>query len=189
MWGASEYLTNAADAARPAANPAAPATLLALDAGTRNTGWAVFRGYVPHCTGVIALRRRKDNDAAAERIVRLTDELDELAGRCMPGAIAVSRPAGLGGPRPAPALALLETALDEWAQRAGIPLAAYPMAEVRRAVAGHPRAAPQALAFAVMSALNMLGAGKTAHEWAALAVGAYHLYRTEQASPQGAAPD
>lgn len=186
MCGASEYLTNAA-AARPAAAdlpPDAPpgtrpATLLALDAGTRNTGWAVFRGYVPHCTGVIALRRRKDNEAAAERIVRLTDELDELAGRCMPAAVAVSRPAGLGGPSPAPALALLETALDEWAQRAGIPLTAYPMAEVRRAVAGHQRAAPQALAFAVMSALNMLGAGKTAHEWGALAVGAYHLYRTE----------
>lgn len=181
MCGASESRSDAADAARPAP-PAAPhqppATLLALDAGTRNTGWAVFRGYVPHRTGVIALRRRKDNDAAAERIVRLTEELDELAARCMPAAIAVSRPAGLGGARPAPALALLETALDEWAQRVGIALAAYPMAEVRRAVAGHPRAAPEAVAFAVMSALNLLGSRKTAHEWAALAVGSYHLYRT-----------
>ena len=175
----SESSSQSDAAAQPAPAESSRAILLALDAGTRNTGWAVFQGCVPLRTGVIALRRRKDNDAAAERIARLTEELDELAARCVPAAIAVSRPAGLGGARPAPALALLETALDEWAQRVGIALSAYPMAEVRRAVAGHPRAAPEAVAFAVMSALNLLGAGKTAHEWAALAVGAYHLYRTE----------
>ena len=166
------------------ATAAAPAILLALDAGTRNTGWAIFQGYVPLRTGVITVRRRQhSDDAAAARIVRLAAELDELAAECRPAAAAVSQPAGLGGSTPAPALALLETALEQWGRRAGIPLTPYPAAEVRRAVAGHPRAAPPALAFAVMSALNLLGACKTANEWAALAVGAYHLYRTGRSTP------
>ena len=157
--------------------------MLALDAGTRNTGWAVFQGYVPLRTGVITLRRRQHGDDAAARIVRLAAALDELAAECAPAAVAVAQPAGLGGSTPAPALALLETALEQWGRRAGIPLTPYPAAEVRRAVAGHPRAAPPALAFAVMSALNLLGARKTANEWAALAVGAYHLYRTGRPTP------
>lgn len=186
---ASQPESNAAAAAAAgpvaALEPAAtPAILLALDAGTRNTGWAVFQDYVPLRTGVITLRRRQhSDDAAAARIVRLAAALDELAAECAPAAAAVSQPAGLGGLTPAPALALLETALEQWGRRAGIPLAAYPAAAVRRAVAGHPRAAAPALAFAVMSALNLLGARKTAYEWGALAVGAYHLYRTAPLAP------
>ena len=157
-------------------------TLLALDAGTRTTGWAVFHGYAPHHTGLITIRRRRPHhaadaaDDAASRIPRLLAELDALAAHHAPSAIALSRPNPPGATASA-ALSALAAALDDWAQQAGIPLTPYPAAEVRRAVAGHPRAAPPALAYAVMSALNLLGARKSPHEWTALAVGAYHLYR------------
>ena len=160
------------------ATPPAPPTLLALDAGTRTTGWAVFHGYAPWQTGLITIRRRPHHaaDDAASRIPRLLAELDNLAAHHAPTAIAVSRPNPPGATASA-ALSALATALDDWAQQAGIPLTPYPAAEVRRTVAGHPRAAPPALAYAVMSALNLLGARKSPHEWTALAVGAYHLYR------------
>ena len=156
--------------------PPATPTLLALDAGTRTTGWAVFHGYAPHQTGLITLRRRPQHDDAASRIPRLLAELDALAAQHTPAAIALSRPNPPGAAASA-ALSALATALDDWAQQAGIPLTPYPAAEVRRTVAGHPRAAPPALAHAVMTALNLLGARKSAPEWTALAVGAYHLYR------------
>lgn len=179
---------NSAATARPTSPPtaaptmtpataAATPTLLALDAGTRTTGWAVFHGYAPRQTGLITIRRRPQHaaDDAASRIPRLLAELDALAAQHTPAAIALSRPNPPGAA--APALDALATALDRWAQQAGIPLTPYPAAAVRRAVAGHPRAAPPALAYAVMTALNLLGARKSAHEWTALAVGAYHLYR------------
>lgn len=164
------------------ATAAARPTLLALDAGTRTTGWAVFHGYAPHQTGLITIRRRQQHSAAdapddaASRIPRLLAELDELAAQHTPTAIALYRPNPPGAAAPA-ALDALAAALAHWSQQAGIPLTPYPAAAVRRAVAGHPRAAPPALAYAVMSALNLLGARKSAHEWTALAVGAYHLYR------------
>ena len=157
----------------PASSP--PPTLLALDATTRTTGWAVFHGRNPQHTGAITLHRRPNNDDAAARIARLLAELDALLTQHHPAAIAVSRPNAPGAS--APTLDALAAALDEWASHAAIPLTAYPATAVRRAVAGHPRAAPQSLAFAVMSALNLLGAAKSAPEWTALAVGAYHLYR------------
>ena len=162
--------------------PPATPTLLALDAGTRTTGWAVFHGYAPHQTGLITIRRRQqrsaadDPDDAASRIPRLLAELDALAAQHAPTAIALYRPNPPGTAAPA-ALDALAAALAHWSQQAGIPLTPYPAAAVRRAVAGHPRAAPPALAHAVMTALNLLGARKSAHEWTALAVGAYHLYR------------
>ena len=169
--------------ATAAATPPLTPTLLALDAGTRTTGWAVFHGYAPHQTGLITIRRRRPQrsaadapDDAASRIPRLLAELDTLAAQHTPDAIALSRPNSPGATASA-ALDALAAALDDWAQQAGIPLTPYPAAEVRRAVAGHPRAAPPALAHAVMTALNLLGARKSTPEWTALAVGAYHLYR------------
>ena len=178
--------TPAPPAPAPALTPS-PSILLALDATTRATGWAVFHGCAPRHTGVITIRRRPHcHDDAAARIARLLTELDGLLTQHRPAAIAVSRPAAPGAA--APALAALAAALDDWAHHAAVPLTPYPAAAVRRAIAGHPRAAPQSLAFSVMNALNLLGAGKSAPEWTALAVGAYHLYRSELHAGPGPIP-
>lgn len=155
---------------------AAPAILLALDPGVGETGWAIFAGWTPVATGVIAparAREGKGTAGAAVRIAALLGSLEELRESYGPDAAALCEPSGLRWS--APALTLLGSALTRWAAAAQLPLASYSAGEVRRAVAGHPRASRQALAFAVMDALGLIGVHKTTHEWEAIAVGAYHL--------------
>lgn len=148
---------------------AAPAILLALDPGVGETGWAIFSGWSPVATGVIAPARA----GAAVRIAALLGSLEELREGYGPDAAALCEPSGIQWS--APALTLLGSELTRWAAAARLPLASYSAGEVRRAVAGHPRASRQALAFAVMDALGLIGVHKTTHEWEAIAVGAYHL--------------
>ena len=152
-----------------------PAILLALAPGVGKTGWAVFAGRTPQATGIIALPRARNGQAvpANARIAALLHALDELRERCRPNAAALRQPEGIH--RTTPALTLLAAELTRWAAAAQLPLASYQSAQVRQAVAGHPRASQQDLAFAVMEALGLIGARKTPHEWEAIAVGAYHL--------------
>lgn len=159
---------------------AAPAILLALDPGVGETGWAIFSGWTPVATGVIAPARAaaqyrdgKGSAGAAVRIAALLGSLEELRDAYGPDAAALCEPSGLRWS--APALTLLGSELTRWAAAARLPVASYSAGEVRRAVAGHPRASRQALAFAVMDALGLIGVHKTTHEWEAIAVGAYHL--------------
>lgn len=159
---------------------AAPAILLALDPGVGETGWAIFSGWSPVATGVIAPARAaaqyrdgKGSAGAAVRIAALLGSLEELREGYGPDEAALCEPSGLRWS--APALTLLGSELTRWAAAARLPLASYSAGEVRRAVAGHPRASRQALAFAVMDALGLIGVHKTTHEWEAIAVGAYHL--------------
>ena len=151
-----------------------PAVLLALDAATHETGWAVFSDWELLDTGTI-ISCREPGAPASARIRQLLTELGKLKTRYQPAGVALSRPSGISWD--VPALELLEFELEQWAADVHLPMGAYSAAEVRHAATGHPRASQPDPAFAVMSALGLVGQQKSAHEWEAIAVGAYHLCR------------
>ncbi len=150
-------------------------TLLALDAGVRETGWAVFgppSSQAIQASGVIKAPAPRKSDVQT-RVAHLIQCLDRLVDEWTPHAVAHSRPSGIHWP--VPSLELLEDALAEWSRRHNLPLHAYTAQEVRSAIAGQPNASQDQLAFAVMERLGLIGLSKTSHEWEALAVGEYHL--------------
>ncbi|PKB66463.1 MAG: hypothetical protein BZY81_07345 [SAR202 cluster bacterium Io17-Chloro-G4] len=162
------------------------ATLLALDAGVRQTGWAIFCSGRQVSTGMIGIRARRGIDAPA-RLIHLMECLDLLVEEWHPAAVAHSRPSGIHWP--VPALELLETAILECSQRCGLPVYAYTTQEVRTAATGHPNTSKDELAYAVMAGLGLIGLEKTAHEWEAIAVGRYHLTRQRTKRARGAVPE
>ena len=153
-------------------------TLLALDAGVRETGWAVFwpapdrAAQAIPATGVIKAPSPRKSDVQT-RVAHLVQCLDELVDEWAPAAVVHSRPSGIHWP--VPSLELLERALAEWSHKHNPPLHAYTAQEVRSAIAGQTNASQDHLAFAVMERLGLIGLSKTAHEWEALAVGEFHL--------------
>ena len=101
-------------------------------------------------------------------------------------AMAYSLPSGIYWL--VPALELLDIALAEWSQRHGLCLYTYTAQEVRLAIAGHPNASREQLAYAVMARLGLIGQGKTTHEWEAIAVGGYHLARCSTSARPSTSP-
>ncbi len=152
------------------------AILIALDAGVRETGWAVFDREDIQATGSIALRSRHRIDASA-RIDHLIASLDQLVRDWRPDAVACCQPTGIGWK--VPALELLDSALAEWSARHQLCLYSYTSQEVRAVVAGHPNASRGDLGYAVMMRFGLIGHSKTTHEWEAIAIGGYHLKRWE----------
>ena len=146
--------------------------LIALDAGVRETGWAVFSPKAEPVTGVIGLPGRRGMKAP-ERLSHLIEALDKLVTRWNPEEVAHSQPSGIHWS--VPALELLDAALLEWATRHRFPMYGYSAQEVRTAVTGHPNAPKDQLAHDVMVGLGLIGQAKTTHEWEAMAVGHYHL--------------
>ena len=151
-------------------------TLLALDAGVMETGWAVFRSDRIFDTGVIKMSHsRSRNLDAAGRVDHLVRCLDGLVTRWMPEVVAYGQPSGIRWP--APSLDLLDNALINWSANHRLPLYTYPAQEVRASIVGHPNVPQEQLAYAVMRRLGLIGVSKSTHEWKALAIGHYHLYR------------
>ncbi len=150
------------------------AALLALDAGVRQTGWAIFCSGRRVSTGMIGIRGRRGIDAPA-RLDHLVDRLDRLVNEWRPAAVAHSRPSRIHWP--VPALELLERALLDWSRRHALPVYGYTTQEVRTTATGHPNTSKDELAYAVMAGLGLIGVEKNAHEWEAIAVGRYHLAR------------
>ncbi len=154
-------------------------TLLALDAGLRETGWAIFqparmRTVRVNHTGVLRGSRSRSLDAA-DRVAHLARCLDGLVTRWNPAVVAHGQPSGIRWP--APALELLDAALVKWSAHHRLPLYAYSSQEVRAAIAGHSHIPQDQLAYAIMARLRLIGQSKTTHEWGALAIGYYHLCR------------
>lgn len=149
-------------------------SLLALDAGVRETGWAVFLPGGKIETGVIRLSRSRALHAA-DRVAHLVESLDSLAARWQPVAVAYGQPAGIRWP--APALELLDGSLAQWASGRQLPLFTYSGQEVRAAIASHSRVPQDQLSYAIMRRLRLIGARKATSEWEALAIGYYHLCR------------
>ncbi len=169
--------------ARPPARetPAAEPTLLALDAGVWETGWAIYRGRAAGETGAIRLPRGR-RLYASERVAHLVGSLDCLVVRWRPTVVAYGQPSGIRWP--APALELLDAALMHWSARHRLPLYTYAAQDVRDALARRTHVPPDQLAFAVMLRLGLIGARKSTREWDALAVGYYHLWSTRRQLPQ-----
>ena len=146
--------------------------LLALDAGVRESGWAVFEDGRTVTTGVIGVGTKRRTEAQV-RVSQLVRSLDLLVERWRPNAVAHSLPSGIRWP--VPALDLLSDNLAQWSRKHHLPVYAYTAQEVRESMAGHPNASRDQLAYAVMTCLGLIGQGKTTHEWEALAVGYYHF--------------
>jgi len=150
------------------------AVVLALDAGVRETGWAVFKDGHIEATGFIKVSSRHRIDAA-DRVKHLVRCLDQLVEQWDPDEVACCQPTGIGWR--VPALELLDAALSDWSRRHWLCLYAYTAQEVRTAVAGHPNASRGDLGYAVMMRFGLIGQSKTTHEWEAIAVGDYHHSR------------
>ena len=149
-------------------------TLMALDAGIMETGWAVFHPDRVDETGIIRMSRSRSLDTA-DRVSHLVGCLDELATRWNPQTVAYGQPSGMHWPMPA--LELLDGSLVDWSARHRLTLYTYSVEEVRAAIARHSRVPQDQLAFAIMRRLGLIGARKSTQEWEALAIGYYHLFR------------
>ena len=140
----------------------------------RETGWAILPSRPEILSGVIGVPARRGVDSLA-RLKFFMERLDQLALEWQPRAVAYSQPSGIHWA--VPALERLESSLAEWATRNHVPLFAYTAQEVRTAVAGHPNVSKDQLAYQVMAGLGLIGVSKSSHEWEAIAVGRYHLFR------------
>ncbi len=149
-----------------------PSVLLALDASIGGTGWALFSSGNMAATGVIGADIKRGAPVEA-RLSRLTEELDLLVDRRRPDEVAYSLPSGIHWT--VPALDLLRDRMDTWSKKHGLPAFVYTAKEVRAAIGGHSRVSQDKLAYEVMTILGLIGQGRTAREWKALAVGCHHL--------------
>jgi Holliday junction resolvasome RuvABC endonuclease subunit len=148
--------------------------LLALDAGVRETGWAVFKDGEVIESGVTGLSTRRKLEPEV-RVSHLIESLNELVGRWDPQAVALCQPSGINWP--VPALDLLISSLAAWCSERTLPQFYYTAQEVRTAIAGQPNASRDQLGYAIMLLLGLIGQGRSTQEWEAIAVGHYHRTR------------
>lgn len=148
--------------------------LLALDAGVRQTGWAVFESKRLLRTGVIASPKR-NGLKGRDRIASLMVELELLAEDSQPQAVACCQPSGINWS--VPSIRLLEESLLYWSETRKIGFYSYTTQEIRAAIAGFANALPDRLGYAIMVRLGLIGQRRSTHGWEAVAVGYYHLSR------------
>ena len=134
----------------------APGVLLALDAGVRETGWAVFKDGEVATSGITGLKTRRKLKPSV-RVSHLVESLNELAGQWNPQAMALCQPSGINWP--VPALDLLLSSLATWSSERGLPQFSYTAQAVRTAIAGHPNASRDELGYAIMLLLGLIGQG------------------------------
>ena len=116
------------------ATPDTP-VLLALDAGVREAGWAVFKDGGVIESGVTGLSPRRKLEPEV-RLSHLIESLAGLAGQWTPQPVALCQPSGINWP--VPALALLISSLAARSSERGLPQFSYTAQEVRAAIAvGH----------------------------------------------------
>ena len=157
-----------------------PSALLALYPGLRQTGWAVFApcrdrrqdGLPIAASGVVALKTRRKVEPA-ERIAHQLEELTAVAARWRPGRVVLSAAGGMNWRLPG--REQLDQDLRRWTGSMGLSLTGYSATEVRSAIAGQPNASKDALGYAVMLHLGLIGQSRAAAEWEAIAVGCHHL--------------
>lgn len=154
--------------------------LLALYPGLRTTGWAVIAKChrqdgirLDLIASGVAGRRRSGRITQTDRIAGQLQELTQVADRWGPAHVAFSATGGtVWG---ATGLRTLQEAMLSWAADRGLPCAVHRAAEVRTSLAGKPNASRNALAYAVMQCLGLIGERRTAQEWEAIAGGLHHL--------------
>ena len=177
--------------------------LLAIDPGTRETGWAVFSkepqlpdqehsadestsmtlGSCPLIhplwslveTGVIIAYHRLRRVEVAERIKDIREQLTRVADRWHPKQVACAKPSVPQLPQQQAGVVMLTDAMEQWAQGYKLSPRYYTFRSIRLAISGRANAAKEELAYAVMTRWGLLGEGKTTHERNAIAVRDYHL--------------
>ena len=107
--------------------------LLALDPGTRRTGWALFDGGDPVSWGCIDAPPRGEIE---ERIPAIILELDQLAQSADPPVahVAAEKPRGIEGKRPAPELQTLIRRMRRWARSRKLGWTTYSQSTVAASV-------------------------------------------------------
>jgi len=158
--------------------PGGAPVLLALDAGVRQTGWAVFESKRLLRTGVIDSPKRngkRNGLKGRDRITNLIAELDHLAEDSHPDAVACCQPSGIHWS--VPSIRLLDESLLNWSETRKIGFFSYTTQEIRAAIAGFANASPDRLGYAIMVRLGLIGQRRSTHEWEAVAVGYYHHTR------------
>ena len=116
--------------------------LLALDAGVRQTGWAVFESKRLLRTGVI-ISPKRNGLKGSDRIANLMAELDLLAESYHPEAVACCQPSGINWA--VPSIRLLEDSLSCWSQTREIGFFTYTTQEIKAAIAGFANASADRL--------------------------------------------
>ncbi len=96
--------------------------LLALDAGIRETGWAVFKNGEVIENGVTGLSTRRKVEPEV-RISHLIRSLNVLASQWQPQIVTLCQPSGINWP--VPALDLLVSSLAECSTKRGLPQFSY----------------------------------------------------------------
>ncbi len=116
------------------------AVVLGIDPGTRVTGWGVVAvvGGEPRglACDIVAPAPRLPLE---QRLYAIYRELGELIRRYAPDAVAIEEPFVGENVRSAMAVGQARTAAMLAAAAAGLPVASYPPARVKAAVAGHGR--------------------------------------------------
>ena len=157
-----------------------PFPLLALYPNLRQTGWALFdarpRATTPFAflaaSGTVGpgLRTRMEpHERIAHQLLGLASVVAQRSPRCVVGSWAGGMNWGAAW------LCQLERDLHRWAEELGAEITRYQAPEVRASIAGKPNASKDALAYAVMSRLNLIGQYRSAAEWEAIAAGYHHL--------------
>ena len=157
-----------------------PPVLLALDAGFRESGWAIFKDEAPIESGTISLPGRRTMEHGV-RVSHLIDSLDELAAAWSPELVAICHLSGIHWE--VPALNLLESSLLKWSSILNLPQFSYTTREVRKAIAGDSQATSATLVYATMVGSGSVGQKKSTAEWKAIAVGYCHLIRKTEIDP------
>ena len=147
-------------------------TLLALATGLRESGWAVFQGPAVAASGVVGLKARRKMEPS-HRIAHQLDALTAIADRWQAACAVRIKADGINWRLPG--LEELDDALHTWADGLNIPLSDYATREVRATVAGQPNASRDAVSYAIMHRLGLIGQSRATAEWEAIAVGYYHL--------------
>ena len=146
--------------------------LLAVGAGVRKSGWAVFQDGMVGASGVIGLGSGHRLEPEV-RIAHLMAALDDLADQWRPQTIVLSRPDGINWP--APALDLLNDRLSWWSSGQTARRAVYSAKEVRAAVTGQSNPSRDQLGYATMRRMGLIGEVRATQEWEAIALGHHHL--------------
>ena len=148
------------------------ATLVALETGMRETGWAVFIDGNLWETGAITCPKGQDMDVS-RRVKAIVQGLDELVQVWQPQEVAYKEP--FRNQWPVPGLDDLRTALADWARRHNLSVYLYTPREVRAGIVGKANAPKEDLAYAIMKRCGLVGVAKSTVEWEAVAAGDYHM--------------
>jgi crossover junction endodeoxyribonuclease RuvC len=161
---------------KPAADSAS-VRVLGIDPGSRCTGWGLLSGDAsrPRLVDCGALRLTGGDNAFPARLARLHDELQRIVERHAPTCAAVETPFHGLNARSALQLAHARGVILAVLAGAGIPVAEYTPATVKKAVTGSGRADKaqvQAMTGRLLSAREPIGSADVAD---ALAVALCHL--------------